>query len=43
VAAWLQQNRDLLIAYWNFEIDTNEFRQRVSGRLTDVPGLQVPR
>jgi hypothetical protein len=35
VAAWLRQNQDLLLAYWNFQIDTNEFRRRVAERLTD--------
>ncbi len=32
VAAWLRRNFDLLMAYWNFEIDTDEFRRRVTER-----------
>ena len=32
VAAWLRMNLDTLLAYWNFEIDTDEFRQRIAHR-----------
>ena len=41
VAAWLQRNRDLLVAYWNFEIDTNEFRERVAERSTRSTGPEL--
>jgi len=34
VASWLQRNQDLLVAYWNFQMDTNEFRRRIAERLT---------
>jgi hypothetical protein len=34
VAAWLRRNHDLLVAYWNFQIDTDEFRRRIAERLT---------
>jgi hypothetical protein len=34
VAAWVHRNRDLIVAYWNFEIDTNEFRLQVAKRLS---------
>lgn len=33
VAAWLRRKHELLVVYWNFQIDTNEFRRRVAERL----------
>jgi hypothetical protein len=33
VATWIRRNLDLLLAYWNFEIDTDEFRRRIAERL----------
>lgn len=32
IAAWLRRNEDVLVAYWNFEIDTREFQQKIAER-----------
>ena len=34
MAAWVQRTQDLLVAYWNLQIDTDGFRRRVAERLT---------
>jgi hypothetical protein len=35
VAARIRRNQDLLVAYWNRQIDTNEFRRRVAEHLCE--------
>jgi hypothetical protein len=35
VAARIRRNQDLLVAYWNRQIDTNEFRRRAAEHLCE--------
>ena len=37
VSSWLRRTQDLLLSYWNFELDTNEFRVRIAERTADPP------
>lgn len=32
VAAWIRQNQDVIVEYWDQRIDTGEFRRRVAER-----------